>query len=183
MSIDTLNSARISTTLNWDAIDNVLFEKVASQVNWQSQISFSLGDEADKINTIAAQIVTVEPGSPEDVDIVGGLTDIFNSTNQSMTTVRGLYIRLLKSTDTDSDGTVIGTACDSVTVGGASSDFMETVLGASNVGMTLNNGDDFLFTNRGDGWTAGPTDGDNIRFSNDDATEDAKVLLILFGAE
>lgn len=182
MTIDALNSAKISTNISWDAVDNVLFEKVTSVVNWQNQISFTLGDAAEKINMIAAQVITVEPGSPEDIDIVGGLTDIFNSTNQSMTTVRALYMRLLKSTDTNSDGTTIGSACDSVLVGGASSDFMEVVLGASSVSMPLYNGDDFLFTNKGDGWTAGPTNGDNIRLTNQDSTEDAKVLLILFGA-
>lgn len=184
MALDTVSTMQVAVNFNWNVAKNLTgFSPVSNNSSPTHRISFTKGHVADQLNELVAIVVTVPPG-PGGIalDLSAALENVVNDVNVTLAKVKFLFVKLLSAADQDPAGTALGNACSGITVG-ENSDEM-AYLTEPTAGIPLGNGDMFMITRRaGDGIHVGGSHNDKLTFWNEDPAVDAKVMVILGGAD
>lgn len=180
MPLDTF-TGKIEARINWSASKSQ--EGLAglfSNENLNRTISMSVGTGSDQADEVVSTIVSVAASGTSDLDLGAALTNVVNDTAITLATVKAIVIELLTATDTDANGTVIGSAATNVTVGG---DINAAVLGfgGATETWTINNGDFLAASRRAAGWAITNATADILQIVNNDAAVGAEVRVTLFG--
>lgn len=182
MSLSALTTMTTKIDIEWNVTKTRSgFQPVTNAQSLIKSISWSLGAGADSINELAAFIQTVTANTTTDVDLSAALTNVVNDDSITLARIKFLFAMLLTASDTDDDGNVTGNACSGITLFGDANSTL--FLDDASDKVTLGNGDMFFRTRRSaTGIVVTVSTADVLQIQNNDASVDAKVLLVIGGA-
>ena len=147
-------------------------------------IAFTTGVGANQCNQLYAATRTLAAGATENLDLAGSLTDLVGQTSIAFARVKAIQVRLLSASETAADGTTVGTACSSITIGGAAS--AQAALFFADVSdkhKIYNGGFYAAACGTAAGVTVTATTADLLKVNNDDGAVAAVYEIVLIGAE
>jgi hypothetical protein len=184
MAFDVLSSFAGNFKLDWAvAKTRTPFQPTTNNDGLVAGVAYTLGVGTNQINQLSSTIVDVPAGAPGsfEVDLTGGgLVNVLTEPAVTFSNVRLLFVKLLTPLDKDTAGLPIGNPNTGVVVmGGATAPwpFLKSPSGT----IELESGDFHLQVRRTAGLPVTLTTADRLKFTNSDAVNVAKVLLVLAG--
>jgi hypothetical protein len=183
MAFDSLTTGRATATLEISAGKNTTGgpQITNTPLSFTKRVSFSFGSGALAFNNAYCAVTSIPGGGNTTLDLSGALTSIVNEANMALTGAKVLGVFLLGTGDTAPDGTTVGTAASSITIGNATNPCLFG-FGAAAHTWTVTNGDFFLATiSTAAGWTVTNATADGLKIVNNDGAVTAKVLVVIAG--
>jgi hypothetical protein len=144
----------------------------------QRKASYTLGgNTAGAMNEVATNIVSITSGGSFTIDLTN-LTDVLGYTGVTLVRLKEFLFWLLSTTD----DTVNGTACTSVSIGGAAANPNQLDLGSTTATRILLNGDATVYATKSAAGLTVSTTAKSITITNLDGAHAAGVLYHLGGA-
>jgi hypothetical protein len=184
MAFDTLENASFSLVLMQTAKTAAAGRKpTQASDKCDNKITWTLGTAAGAINEAYVGVLTLGASTNTTLDLQALIDVVGNALN--FTGIKAIFLQLLGTIDTAPDGTTVGTICTGVTIGNAAANPFGGAgypLGdAAAQTITLANREQF---GRGKpsaaGWVVDGTHR-NLKFLNNDAVNQAKILVGLQG--
>lgn len=186
MALDSL-TASLEVKLGFNAKKNVTgsdYGTIGMNANLTQKETYSSATAnaaAGGANELISFVQSISASSSATIDFTS-LTNILAATGVSLARIKGVLIRLL-SVAQDS---VVGTTCTSVTVGNAASNTWTSQSGTSGPGtntsvQVIKSGGWYGFGDESAGGTLVDASHKNLKITNDDGTNTAKVQISLVG--
>ena len=143
--------------------------------------AFTFGTSTDQINQLYAAVRTLNAAATEDLDLSGSALQNPLGENIAFATVKFVLVWLLGTSDTaPGDDTITGTAASAITIGNDAAS-PQLWFGAITHTIQVKNGGFFAYAIPGAGYTITNTTADVFQVVNNDATLQAKYLLVIGG--
>ncbi len=154
---------------------------LSNTLTFSKKLTYTLGSGALAFQNAYCALVSLAGAANTTLDLSGSLVDFVNSASMALTGVKALVVALLGAADTAPDGITLGTTCTSVTIGNASAPCLFGFDAGTDT-WTIFNGDFFAATkSTAAGWAVANGSTDGLKILNNDATNTAKVLVIIDG--
>lgn len=148
--------------------------------------SFTTGAAvAQGADQVYCALRTIAASSSENVDLSGTLTNLVNEASAAFARIKCVMVKLLSKKDDSTNGT----ACSSITVGGAASNAWTGFFADSSDKITIPGGSTTvkggcfaICREDATGWTVTAGTGDILKVANDDATYTAAYYLVVVGS-
>lgn len=180
-------SGSFAVSVNWNVqATNTGAAATTNAGSYTPKLSFTNGTGAGNANDFVSVINTLAGGANTTLDLTSSFPDLVGTSALSINTVRSILIWLLSTAQTGPDGSTVGTASSSITIGNAAT--VQAFTAAAPNGLIVTNTSTLSIPNGGylcfgvgsaGGFTAGASY-KNLKVVNADGSNTATYAVCMF---